>query len=217
MIHSRAFRTDIFNFFSQNAVSWFSAATEGHKQHAQITQLMPFEITPGGRNGGMESRIVDVLYGNVPSGFDFGSQKDNLKKYVQYGAWLSYVLQDNGKVLCFLFSAWSTNDRPLIKGFIFQEIEDVTALTGIPTLRKHFLYLLAYNECGRIDGSPSLINRLRVGWMYLTCFPMIEQDGQKAVQIPNYMRVLHYTVIWLIGLISLFESLAAIVSFLKVK
>lgn len=215
MIHTRIFRTEVFNLFFRNAALWFSNAVKGNKRHDKIAALMPFQIVPGGRNGGNESRIVDVFYGNIPSGADFGSQQDNLKVCTQYGARLSYVLQDNGKVLCFLFSAYSTNDTPLIKGFIFEEIKDVTVLTGIPRLQKHAAYLLAYNEFGRVDGSPSLIDKLRVGWMYLTCYPIIEKNGEKKIQVPSYMRLLHHILISLIGLIGLLASLAAIATFLK--
>jgi hypothetical protein len=164
---NRAGREICFRIFSNIAKDTFEQLASADEAHMRLARLAWFYVIPGGRNGGVDERIVDVFYGNRSIGRDFHAP-GQLRSAVESGAMLRYSLQDDGSVLCMLHPSTSSNRQRKEDAIVYRLIRDPCVLTSAPTLDRHRRALRSYFEYCSVDGRPTVIDRFRVWWLLLT-------------------------------------------------
>ncbi|HEM8139916.1 TPA: hypothetical protein U2M34_002845 [Providencia rettgeri] len=142
----------------------------------RLDSLYSFYVSPGGRFGGINNKIVDVFYGNRPFNIvrilnDNFQETKKLEK--ASGATLSYQRTDDGYVLCTISPAFSENLHPPEDFIILGMVKNPSKL--IKKSRWHWRFFQAYMESTCLDGNPSM--RQKSYMLYLSCFKKYVIDG----------------------------------------
>ncbi|MCG9769357.1 hypothetical protein L1D59_12190 [Pseudoalteromonas piscicida] len=162
----RAERYKKFDEFYEDSKDLFEAYSKASESSVRLDGLYSFYVSPGGRHGGLNKKIVDVFYGKRPfdSTTTMGTNFQKIEKLeTAHGATLSYQRTDDGQVLCTLSPAASEN---------FHHPEDFILLSKIknPTELKrkskwHWEMFQAYMESTCLDGRPSVFQKLAVFYL----------------------------------------------------
>lgn len=167
---ARAQRYVDFHEFLARAPAHFSALCQSNEIARRFDAIYRLCVTPGGRDGGLDKRRLEVFFGHRP--YDVQEKYDSamtrgLRVLTERGATLEYVQDDLGRVHCFLYPASSEGMKPL---------EDVIRLTTVQNpknlcereVQSHFRSLVAYMQCTCLDGEPRFFDNLLIGWFRLT-------------------------------------------------
>ncbi len=165
-LNSRNQRNSDFDNFKNNAKGIFEAFAEKDPSNERLHNLFSLCICPGGRDGGLNDKEVEVFYGNRPIG-----KKTQVSNNFQtitrletaHGATLAYFRTDNGHVICNLYPAKSENQKPLEEVILLDYIKSPSTLTK--KAKSHWDMFISYMEVTCIDGEPSLIQKLRVFYL----------------------------------------------------
>lgn len=194
-MNNRLTRYHSFDSFSKNAEVTFKTYSETSNKSQRLKDLYSFYVTPGGRFGGRDKKVVDIFYGNRP--FDtheeIGTNSKVLKKFdVAHGAILSYQRTDDGRVLCSLYPASSENYHSP-ETFILLGIIDNPSKLKCKT-KLHWLFFEAYMESTCLDGSPSFLQKVLI--FYLRNFKecVIDKTLQKRKAVVFLKDICKYTV-----------------------
>ena len=168
-----------FTEFFDNAKHSFKAISDKDARCGEFELYYNFYIAPGSRAGHKDKRHIDIFFGksvygslNTPT----GSQA-----LVEEGATLLYTLNDDGFVSVMLYPAKAENMR-LKEELIFldRHIDPKTLLLK-STLQSHWRYFMAYMEYSSLDGSPDLVQRLRITYLHTFKSMVIGKIWNKAL------------------------------------
>jgi len=165
-LNSRNQRNSDFDNFKNNAKDIFEAFAEKDRSNERLHNLFSLCICPGGRDGGLNDKEVEVFYGNRPIGKK--TQASNnfqtiTRLETAHGATLAYFRTDDGHVICNLYPAKSENQKPLEEVILLDYIKSPSTLTK--KAESHWDMFISYMEVTCIDGEPSLIQKLRVFYL----------------------------------------------------
>lgn len=183
-----------FDQFREGSKDLFDAYAQYTKSSMRLDNLYSFCVTPGGRFGGMNKKIVEVFYGNRPFDLitEIGSNFQTIKKFeTAHGATLSYERTDDGQVLCGLSPAASEN---------FHHPEDFILLDMVKNpaelerkSKRHWRMFQAYMESTCLDGRPSFFQKVLV--FYLRNFKeyVVNKTIQKRRATVVFREIAKYT------------------------
>lgn len=157
----------------------------------RLDSLYSFYVSPGGRFGGINNKIVDIFYGNRP--FNIVRTLNNTKKLERAsGATLSYQLTDDGYVLCTISPAFSENLHRPEDFIILDRAKNPSRL--IKKTRWHWRFFQAYMESTCLDGNPSMTQKLYM--VYLSCFKkyVIDDTLQKRKSTKFFCDMTKYAL-----------------------
>jgi hypothetical protein len=191
----RTDRIQNFNNFRENAKAFFQKLADNEKRNERLNSLYSLCITPGGRYGGNNNKIIEVFYGNRPIGSIEEIDK-NFKTFTKYetahGAALLYFLTDNGNVICNLYPAKSENQQPKEESIILDYIKDPSKLEK--KAKDHWNMFIAYMEVTSLDGEPNFLQKIRV--FYLRNFKeTIENKKVQTIKFYNLLKKLSIYVL----------------------
>ncbi len=186
-------------FYSFLANKYFYEIAELDKTHKEREQFYCFYVQPGGRWGANDPRIVEVFYGSRPyesytvnerniSGYP----QKTIKNPAETGASIVYKRGPAGHCLVQLFPP-ETEDLKQLESFVILEFRlDPRLLTGNNTLKKHWKAFSSYQETKSLDGTPTLMDRMRTWWI-LFSKPLCINE---AIHQPKYKTFLAAIVKW---------------------
>jgi hypothetical protein len=194
-----------FAAFYKDANSKFNRLASADKRHRELEPLYSLCVTPGGRFGGLDERLVEIFYGNRPidrvtvlseierDGHRFPSPTSKLVK--EHGATLQYRRVIDGKVICLLLPAGNDEMRPSESAICLSRPFDPARLDDSDYLTQgHWNCLMSYMQCTSIDGSPTLWDRIRIGRMRF-CKPLLVGQETRGARIWTWLgRVLSFSM-----------------------
>lgn len=164
-----------FRIFVPLATDWFPEIASRDPRHEFLSKTYGFYVVPGGREGAVDKRVLEVFYGQRPidqvtevsreSNPVVGLPIAHTRFVTEIGATLRYQRTDHGTVLCLLEPARSEGSSRPESLVVLAHIREPRCLTGKPILERHWRALLSYFECGSVDGDPHLTDRLRMWWL----------------------------------------------------
>jgi len=205
----RTERIQNFNGFRENSKIFFQKLADNEKRNERLNSLYSLSITPGGRYGGKDNKIIEIFYGNRPIGSIEGIDA-NFKTFTKletaHGATLSYFLTDDGHVICNLYPAKSENQQPIEESIILDYIKDPSKLEN--KAKNHWNMFIAYMEVTSLDGEPNFLHKMRV--FYLKNFKeTIEGKKVQNIKFNNLLKKLfiYVTTVGLSGFLILLFTL----------
>ncbi len=165
-MNDRLEKIKVFDNFSSRAKAIFRYHQRKNSKHSRLIGMYGFYICPGGRNGGIDKKLVDIFYGNRPidsvttinENFQQGKRLETAQ-----GAALAYIRKDDGHVVCNLYPAYSENQRQAEQFIILDFIKDPEKL--MKRSKCHWRMLLAYMETTCIDGNPNVLDKILVFYL----------------------------------------------------
>ncbi|MER2528769.1 MAG: hypothetical protein ABTR07_12640 [Candidatus Competibacter denitrificans] len=173
---SRESRYKDFDEFSNSADKHFNNLNKTDERFKEISEVYSFNIAKGGATGGLDKRIIEIFFGKRPidkvqileqvEEGQFPQQRETL--VVEKGAMLRYQRTDIGNAICTIFPA-KTKDLSQREDFIILGfINKPKSLKSKRKLGKHWRAFMSYMECTSVDGSPNLVDKLRVAYLRFT-------------------------------------------------
>ena len=179
--------------FVDLAADWFPAIAKRDPRHALLADTYDFYVTPGDREGGDGSRLLDVSY--VPRPIEPVAEMSPPRTCVtEAGASLSYRRTGRGAVLCLLEPARSHGFERPEGAIVLAHIRQPRVLTGKSIIERHWRSLISYFEFSSIGGDPALSDQLRVWWLLFTR-PLVI-DGK--IQPPRIVQVGGQMLKWVV-------------------
>lgn len=191
----RANRYAAFDQFREGSKDLFEAYAQSTDSSVRLDNLYSFCVTPGGRFGGINKKIVEVFYGNRPfdSITEIGSNFQTIKKLeTAHGATLSYQRTDDGQVLCSLAPAASENFHHPEDFILLEMVKNPAELER--KSKRHWRMFQAYMESTCLDGRPTLFQKILV--FYLRNFKecVVNKTLQKRRVTVFFREIVKYTV-----------------------
>lgn len=178
---ARQSRYEAFTKFADSADSYFNDLRNCNKRAQEFHDTHTFYAVKGGAYGGVDKRIVEVFFGKRPIDSALTFEPDNMfagPKVVlvmEQGAHLLYERTDIGSVLCTLYPAKTEALRQREDFLVLQRIRNPRWLNTNWIRKCHWRAFMSYMECTSVDGEPSLMDRMRVGYLRLMC-PLVTGD-----------------------------------------
>lgn len=147
--------------FLRNSKDLFGMLHGSKRKNVELSNIYGFCVCPGGSNGGIDNRILEVFYGNRPANsYKSIGQNWNIsnKIIIEHGALLQYFQLDNGNVLVSLVPARTENIGPVEDEIIIDYIKNIKKLNNIWYLRKHWLFFISYMNQTAIAGNRNILN-----------------------------------------------------------
>ncbi|MFC7367714.1 hypothetical protein [Vreelandella zhaodongensis] len=191
----RANRYAAFDNFREGSKDLFEAYAKSTESSLRLDSLYSFYVSPGGRYGGRNKKIVDVFYGNRPfdSITETGVNFQTIRKLeTARGATLSYQRTDDGLVLCSLSPAASENFHHPEDFILLDMVKNPTELER--KSKRHWRMFQAYMESTCLDGKPTFFQKILV--FYLRNFKEFVADKtlQKRRASVFFREIAKYTV-----------------------
>jgi hypothetical protein len=185
-----------FETFYKKAKPIFRLLHARDKRAKLLTLSYNFCITPGGRDGGLDKRTVEVFWGMRPFDNKVGITVSGLtsKLLIEHGATLHYYLLDNGNVLVSLYPASSEDFRPIEENIFFDWVKNPTKLLKWRKLRKHWLFFRSYMDVTAFEGNGVLISRLLVWYLRNFRNTIIDKKRRKPKALLVTLDALKYVV-----------------------
>ena len=127
MTISRAERIKAFDDFRENAKEIFNSYAGADGSNERLNALFSLCICPGGRDGGLNKKLVEVFYGNRPidSVVAINQNFQTITKLeTAHGATLAYFRTDDGHVICNLYPSKSESQRPIEEAILLDYVAD---------------------------------------------------------------------------------------------
>lgn len=171
-----------FDDFYNNSELLFKALSSNDERCLKFNAIYSLNIVPGGRNGGLNTKQIEVFYGHRVVGFkkqitnEFRIESIN---EIENGASLAYNRLDDGKVACVLYPAISDNKSSHEDGILIELCSKPIYLKR--KIKRHLSYLNSYMEVTSLDGSPTIFDKLKVS--YLRYFKIALFDGKSNSRV----------------------------------
>ena len=190
----RTSRYQNFDKFREASRDLFEAYSKASKRSVRLDNLYSFYVSPGGRFGGMNKKVVDVFYGNRPfdSITELGADFQKIEKFeTAHGATLSYQRTDDGQVLCTLSPAASENFHYPEDMILLDKVKNPSELER--KSKWHWKMFQAYMESTCLDGRPSIFQNLLA--FYLRNFKecVVNKTLQKRKATVFFREIAKYT------------------------
>jgi len=167
---TRRERYDIFKDFYSNSGKLFEEINSKNKQHIELRNAYGLCIAPGSRNGGQDTTVVEVFFGNRP--YHTSKKIDNLQitteVEIAYGSTLHFFQIDTGYIFVTLYPAYTEKYKAQEEFIILGMVKNPKKLLQIKYITRLFKYLVSYLAVTSIEDKPTIIDRLRVFYLRMT-------------------------------------------------
>jgi hypothetical protein len=168
-----------FQEFLNESSKTFAEIAREDEDHEFYDREYGLCIVPGGWNGGVDRRVLEVFYGARP--YEAYSNQPAVKReetsgggatsggfFTESGARLVYGLTAKGTVNCTLIPAQAQGAKSSENAIMLNRgVEPGELLEGkLP--RKHWRSFMAYMKVTSLDGDPSQLDKLHVLYMRFT-------------------------------------------------
>lgn len=214
-------RNSNFRIFFHHAREDFSKIVKQDLRHANFERVYGFGIVPGGRDGGLDKRVVEVYYGNRPfesitemtnksiTGVELDFPTVRRRLLTEQGAELSYQRTDSGIIICTLWPAKTEGFNRKEDAIILDWIANSNSITGLPKLQYHWRSFMSYMQCTSLDGDPSISDRIRVCWLLFTKRIVVSGRMEERKFLTAFGSILYFSLSVGLGgfLIELFKRI----------
>ncbi len=211
-------RYNAFKRFYNDSKVTFDGFFQNDTAANELAKYYSFYATPGGSNGAIDDRVVEVFYGNralgatqqLASGAN-GFPTVKRVTTVESGAHLIYERTDAGTVVVTLYPATTAALKQREDFIVLDWIRSPHSICSKKIHRRHWRTFVSYMQCTSVDGLPTFADRLRVGWMRFTK-PMSVNKKIKRRRVSRVTsKVLQYVLTiglsgFLFSLVSLWQS-----------
>jgi len=166
MTSLRIDRIKAFDEFREKSKEIFNSYADTDNSNKRLDGLYSLCICPGGRDGGLNKKLVEVFYGNRPidSVIEVSRNFRTITRLeTAQGATLAYFRTDDGNVICNLYPSKSENQRPSEEVILLDYVTDPRLLRT--RSKRHWKSLIAYMEATCIDGLPNIKHKIRVFYL----------------------------------------------------
>ncbi len=185
-----------FKTFYENSKKTFAEISKKDESNDQFDKYYCLSITPGGWNGGLDKRVVQVFYGPRPfdSSTTFKGFEVQKKLLTEHGTTLEYYLLDNGSVFITLRPAKTENLKVREDYIVLDFLTNTKKLSNERYLRKHWKYFIAYMHITSLDGTPNILHKIRI--FYLRNFKEIVEDQRvPLIKFNKYIFIIFRSAI----------------------
>lgn len=172
---SRIERYEDFEQFANGAEALFNGLLAADSRAEELSTFYSFYAKKGGAMGGVDKRIVEVFFGNraIDHVKTFESQdrtfpQRHSKLLSERGASLRYERTDTGTVICTLFPAETKASRQREDSILLEWITNPRSLHSKRKVGAHWRSLISYMQCTSVDGEPTTLDKLRIGYLRFT-------------------------------------------------
>lgn len=162
---------DFARFFKRSK-PMFEAYEKLDPRSHDLSRTYDFYVARGGRNGGIEKRLIQIFFGQRPyeSVNELKAEKGSLPSIqsrflTEGGALLQYHREPSGGVTCLLIPATTEGLRGREDAVLLEKIANPARLHFRAVTQRHWRYLISYMHCTSLDGSPNVKDHVRTAWM----------------------------------------------------
>lgn len=179
MARTRSEKYDDFQQFLKESNKLFKELMMDDEDSIYFDKQYSLCIVPGGWNGGIDKRILEVFYGSRPyDSYDSRPAIEQDKEitdkspkqmgfHVERGARLVYARTAKGNVNCTLMPATADGEKRPEAAIQLDRATDPRNLFQTKILRNHWNYFMSYMKVTSLDGDPSFLDTIRVSRMRL--------------------------------------------------
>lgn len=179
MARTRSEKYDDFQQFLKESNRLFNELMTEDEDSIYFDKQYSLHIVPGGWNGGIDKRILEVFYGSRPyDSYDSRPAIEQAKTitdkppkqmgfHVEGGARLVYARTAKGNVNCTLMPATADGEKQPEAAIQLDRSIDPRNLFQMKILRNHWKYFMSYMKVTSLDGDPSFLDTIRVSHMRL--------------------------------------------------
>lgn len=179
MQRTRNDKYEDFQKFLEDSETLFKELMKDDEDCDYFDRQYKLYIVPGGWNGGIDKRVLEIFYGARPyDAYDSRPAIDQGKEigdkapkqmgfYVERGARLVYGRTAKGNVNCTLIPATAEGEKTPENAIQLESGIDPRDLLQREILRRHWRYFMSYMKVTCLDGEPSFQDGMRVYWMRL--------------------------------------------------
>lgn len=177
-----------FQEFKKKSEEDYKAIAIRLKKYVDLNNLYGFYVAPGGRNGGIDDRLVDIFYGHRPIGVkryvDSNYQIQD-KTEIENGCQISFHHLFNGKTFVTLYPCNSETFKFAEDFIVLDFLKDPRKLLKKRIQKKYCKFLNAYMAVTCSENDANIIERLIV--IYLRNFK--QKCINNSVQRSNFFKV----------------------------
>lgn len=151
--------------------------------------------------GGVDKRIVEVFFGNraIDHVETFESQEGAFPRrqsqhLSERGACLRYERTDTGTVICTLFPAETKASRQKEDSILLEWVANPRSLHSKRKIGTHWRSLISYMQCTGIDGEPTTIDKLRIGYLRFTRRLIVDGRAETTHVVAALKSAFHYAL-----------------------
>lgn len=183
-------RFKIFEDFHKKAVEIFNPYKTKGEREKYFDALYNLNVVPGGRWGGQESRVVDISWGQRI--YDKEERKILCgKKQISFesegGTTMLFYKNSDGFVSIRLYPAFTNYSQPIEDFIVWKTRLDPAKLFKKRFQKKCWNYFMAYMECTSLDGSPSIVQKIRV-WYMRNFKNVVENEKRVPKKINTFLN-----------------------------
>jgi len=167
---TRLEKNKFFKQFYEEAEKQFEEINASYKSHFELRNSYGFCVAPGSSIDGLDTTVVEVLFGSKPYRRTEKIIEMQIKTEVEsaYGSKLCYHQIDNGDVFVFLHPAYTESHRAQENFIIIDHTRNSKKLLNKKFIFKHYKSMVSYLAVTSIENSPKLSDRIRI--LYLRTF-----------------------------------------------
>lgn len=188
-MRTRADRIADFEKFQNSVDVVFKKRQKADPDYLSLADYYGFSICPKGRGGGINTRLIEVFYGNRPYDQEktvSPGLKVDSRLLTESGAELSLLRDDWGYVCIQLFPAKAKYGRQKEDSIILHSHMDPKRLLR-PRFQKKLLQKLnSYMSVSCLEGKPTICDRVKVAFMRLNKQLVIDEKIQ-TILILKYL------------------------------
>ncbi|MBU2830077.1 hypothetical protein [Acidithiobacillus ferriphilus] len=198
---NRQSRYKDFEKFANDAEARFTALRDADERAKNFSNFYSFYAVKGGAMGGIDKRVFEVFFGNrpidhvqtfEPQGGGFPQKQD--KRLTERGGTLRYERTDVGTVVCTLFPANTKDFCQREDSIVLDWIVKPKALHSSRKLQSHWRAFISYMECTSVDGEPSALDKIRVGYLRFTRLLVIDGRVAKRKVVETVEKIVGYAL-----------------------
>lgn len=196
-MRARADRISDFDRFQESVEAIFKKLQKTNPDYLSLEDYYGFSICPRGRAGGINSRLIEVFYGNRP--YDKEKTVEADFKIVHHllsesGAELSMLRDDWGYVCIQLFPAKTKYGKQKEDSVILHSHMDPKRLLRPRFQKKLIQKLNSYMSVTCLEGKPTICDRVRVAFIRLNKHLVIDETVQTILIMKWLGEVLKFVL-----------------------
>lgn len=196
-MRTRTQRIEDFEAFQKSVEGIFKKGQQQMTDYVQLVDYYGFSVCPKGRNGGVDSHLVEVFFGSRP----YEQEKvvsDSFKVSTHFlaesGAELSLFRDDLGYVCIQLFPAKSKYGRQKEDCIILQSHLDPKKLLRHGFQKRLLLQLNSYMSVTCLEGKPTICDKMRVKIIRLNKHQVLSEEVQPVIALKWLGDVLKFVL-----------------------
>lgn len=192
MKRTRYDRRADFDKFYKNSPEVFQTICKNDSSAQMFCNEYMLNICPGSRSGGRDKTIIEVFWGFRL--YDVECNGHKMKSKTETGATLCFYMTDTEHVMISLYPAYTEKIRPIEDSICLYNLLDPKYLNNHRFIKSLWNDFMAYMQYTSLDGTPSLCQKFRVGYLRLVKHLVIENKWQSTRLHNGCMEIVKYTL-----------------------